>query len=114
MYITNIIALRLDINVIGVKQFVELLFYIREDQVWVSGCNGWYDHVLKKDGEDTSKRMLTKQMQGKKTRERPEKRWLENIREYMKEYNTTEEMAEHRIVCHVKIYVGPLRYGGGL
>ena len=47
----------------------------------------WYGHVLRKEGEDTTKKMLTMQVQCKRRRERPKKRWLYNIREDMKESN---------------------------
>ena len=74
----------------------------------------WYGHVLRKEGEDTTKKMLNMQVQGKRRRRRPMNIWLDNIREDMKEYNMTEDMAQNRSVWHVKIKVGPLLHGGCL
>ena len=39
------------------------------------------------------------QMQGKRRRGRPKKRWLDNIRDYTKEHSMTEEMAQNLIMC---------------
>ena len=74
----------------------------------------WYGHVLRKEGEDTTKKMLNMQVQGKRIRGRPKKRWLDNIREDMKEYNMTEDMAQDRSVWRMKTKPGPLLHGGGL
>ena len=74
----------------------------------------WYGHALRKEGEDTTKKMLNMQVQGNRRRGRPKKRWLDNIREDMKEYKMTEDMAQNRNVWHVKIKAGPLLHGGGL
>ena len=71
---------------------------------------------LCKGGEDrpTTKKMLNMQVQGKRRMGRPKKRWLDNIREDMKEYKMTEDMTQNRSVWHVKIKAGPLLHGGGL
>ena len=50
----------------------------------------------------------------KEKKGRPKKRWLDNIREDMKEYKMTEDMAQNRSEWHVKIKTGPLLHGGGL
>ena len=72
----------------------------------------WYGHVLKKEGEDTTKKMITSmRVQGKRRRGRPKKSWLRNISEHVKEYNMTEEIAENLRVWHVNI---TLLHGGGL
>ena len=39
---------------------------------------------------------------------------IDNIREGMKEYSTTEEMTDNRSVWHMKIKTGSLLHGGGL
>ena len=59
-------------------------------------------------------RLYPMQVQGKRRRGRPKKRWLENIREDMKEFNVTEEMVESRSVWHMKIKAGPLLHRGGI
>ena len=74
----------------------------------------WYVHVLRKEGEDTTKKMLNMQVQGKRRRGRPTKIWLDNSREDMKEYKMTEYIAHNRSVWHVEIKAGPLLHGGGL
>ena len=74
----------------------------------------WYGHVLRKEGEDTTKKMLNMQVQGKRRKGRPKKRWLDNIREDMKEYKMTEDMAQNRSVWHVKLKADPLLHAGGL
>ena len=56
--------------------------------------------------------MLSMQVQ-RKIREMPNKRWLDKMREDMKEYNMTEEMTENRSVWHMKIKAGPLLHEGG-
>ena len=68
--------------------------------------------MLRKEGEDATKKMINMQVQGKIRRGRPKKRWLDNIREDIKEYNTTEEMTEKRSVWHLKKKAGPLLHGG--
>ena len=73
-----------------------------------------YGHVLRKEGEDTTKKMLNMQVQGKRRMGWPKKRWLDNIREDMKEYKMTEDMPQNRNVRHVKIKAGLLLHLGGL
>ena len=55
------------------------------------------------------------QVQEKRRRGRPKKIWIDNIRKFMKEYNMTEEMAEHRrSVCFIEIKARPLLHGGSI
>ena len=51
--------------------------------------------------------MLNMQVQGKR------RRWLDNIRDDMKDYEMTEDM-KNRSAWHMKITAGPLLHGGGL
>ena len=44
----------------------------------------------------------------------PKKRWLDNMRDDMKEYKMMEDKAQNRSVWHMKIKAGPLLHGGGL
>ena len=69
---------------------------------------------VKEGREDTTKKMLNMQVQGKRRRGRPKKRWLDNIGEDMKEYKMTEDMAQDRSVWRMKTTAGPLLHGGGL
>ena len=69
----------------------------------------WYDHVLGTEGEDTTKKMVTMQVQVKRRRGRPKKKWLDRI-ECMKEYNVTVMIAES--VWHMNIKAGPILHGG--
>ena len=54
----------------------------------------WYGHV-RKEGDDTTKKMINIKVKGKRSSGRPKKRWLDNIRDDMNEYNMTEEMAQN-------------------
>ena len=46
---------------------------------------------------------------------RPKKRWLDNIRDVMKEYKMTEDMAQNRrSVWQIMTKAGPLLHVGGL
>ena len=69
--------------------------------------------MLRKDRSIT-KKMITMQMLEKGRMGRPEKRWLDNIRQDMTDYNMTDELAENRSMWHRKIKVGPLLQGRGL
>ena len=62
----------------------------------------------RKEGEDTTKKMLNMQVQGKRRRGRPKKRWLDNISDDMKEYKMTEDVVQNQTEA------GPLLQGGGL
>ena len=62
----------------------------------------------KQGREETTKKMLNIQVQGKRRRGMPKKGWIDNIRDDMKEYNMTEEMAQDRSVWHMKTKAGPL------
>ena len=54
-----------------------------------------------------AKKMITVSCAGKEKKVMLKKRWLNNTREDMKEYNMAEEMAEHRSVWHMKLNIGP-------
>ena len=45
---------------------------------------------------------------GKEKKGRPNKRWLDNIREDMKGYDMTKDMAQNGSVWHTKTNAGPL------
>ena len=44
----------------------------------------------------------------KEQKGRPNKRWQDNIRDDMKEYNVTGDMTQNRNVWHIKTQAGPL------
>ena len=88
---------------------------IKNDHIWreaniepSSDNHDWNSHVLRKEGDDTTKKRITVRVQGRRRTGRPKKRWLGNIREEMKECNMTEEMADNRSVRHMKVKTGPL------
>ena len=60
------------------------------------------------------KKMLHMHLQGKLRRRRPNKRWLDNNRDDMKEYEMTKDMAQARSVWHMKTRAGPFLRGGGI
>ena len=68
----------------------------------------WYGHVLKKEREETTKNMINVQVQGKRRSGRPKKRWLDNIRDDMKDYKVTKCMAQNRSAWHMKTNAGIL------
>ena len=49
---------------------------------------------------------------GKEKKRRPNKRWLDNTADDMKEYKMTKDMAQNRIAWHMKATAGPLLHGG--
>ena len=58
--------------------------------------------------------MLNIQVQGKRRKGTPNKIRLNNIRDGMKEYEMTEDMAQNLCVWHMKTKAGPLLHDGGL
>ena len=60
-----------------------------------------WPHV-RKEGEDNTKNMLYIICRGKGKGSK-KKRWIDNIREDMKEYRKTEDMTENRSVAHEDI-----------
>ena len=59
--------------------------------------------------EDTTKNMLDMKVQGKG---RPKKRWQDNMRDDMKEYQLSEDMAQNRSVWHMKTKADQSLHGG--
>ena len=49
-----------------------------------------------------------------KDKKGPNNRWLGNIRDDMKEYKMTKDMAQNRSAWHMKTKAGSLLHGGGL
>ena len=58
--------------------------------------------------------MVTMKVQGKRRRETLNKRWLDNIREDMKKYNITKDMAENRSAWHMKSKADTILHDGGI
>ena len=71
----------------------------------------WYGHVGMKGAYN---HQGVKHASAGKEKGRPKKRWLDNIRDDMKEYKMTEDMAQDRSVWHMKTKAGSLLHGGGL
>ena len=71
----------------------------------------WYVQP-RKEGEDTTKKMINMQVPVKRRTGGP--RTLDNIRDVMKEYNMTEDIVHNRGVWHMKTKADPLLHRGGL
>ena len=55
--------------------------------------------------------MLNMHVQGKKKKGRPKKRWLDNIRDDMKEYTMTKYVVHNKNVLDTTTKAGPLQHG---
>ena len=69
--------------------------------------------MLRTEEEDTTKKMSNMQVHGK-GRRGGNKRWLHYIRDDMKEYSMTEDIAQNRGVWHMMTKGGPSLHGGDL
>ena len=66
----------------------------------------WYEHVLRREEEYAGKRVMAMEVQGKRRRGSPKRRWLDNIRNDLSERELSGEEAQasnkkHR--SHIKV-----------
>ena len=92
--------------------------HIKNDDIWREANIGpmttflrsrrlrWYGHVLRKEGEDATKKMLHMLVQGKRRRDGCTRRY---IKDDMKLYN----MVQHRSVWHMDTTDGTFLHGEG-
>ncbi len=63
----------------------------------------WYGHVVRSEEESIAKRALCLNMEGKRPRGRPKKRWMDRMKEDMKHDNVAPDDAldrkEWRAIC---------------
>ena len=67
----------------------------------------------RKREEDISRKMMDMVVPGRR-RGWPRRRWLDNIREDMEEYEMTAAMTENRQYWKMMVKTGPQRCGDGL
>ena len=56
----------------------------------------WYGHVLRREDEYVGKRLMGMEVQGKRRRGRPNRRWLDSIRNDLSERELSGEDAQDR------------------
>ena len=57
----------------------------------------WYGHVLRREDEYVSKRVMVIEVPGKRRRGRPKRRWLDNIKNDLSERELSGEEAQDRV-----------------
>ena len=63
----------------------------------------WYEHVMRREEPYVGKRATEMKVQGRRKRGRPKRRWLDKVRDDMKEKGLSAEGATtvlHGGVCH--------------
>ena len=72
----------------------------------------WFGHCLKRERNHICAKLLRLEVSGRRSRVRPKKRWRDNMKEDMKKYRLTEDMAQDRKYWMTKIMVGPAQGDG--
>ena len=72
----------------------------------------WFGHYLKRERNHISAKSLRLEVSGRRSRGRPKKRWRDNVKEDMKKYQLTEDMAQDRKYWMTKILAGPAQGDG--
>ena len=57
---------------------------------------GWYGHLMRREEGHIGKRVLKMEVTGRRRRGRPERRWMDCVREDMKEKNLEERDVKDR------------------
>ena len=72
----------------------------------------WFGHCLRRERNHICAKSLRVEVSGRRSRDRPKKRWRDNIQGDMKKYQLTEDMAQDRKYCMTKILAGPAQRDG--
>ena len=72
----------------------------------------WFGHCLRREPNHICAKSLRLEVSGRRSRGRPKKRWRDNIKEDMKKYQLTEDMAQYREYWMTKIMAGPAQGDG--
>ena len=68
----------------------------------------WYGHVMRKDQEYVGRKMMEMELPGKRRRRRPKRRFLDVVKEDMKEVGVKEMDIENRKMWRMMIRCGHL------
>ena len=66
----------------------------------------WFGHCLKRERNHICAKSMKLEVAGRRSRDRPKKRWWDNIQGDMKKYQLTEHMAQDRKYWMTKILAG--------
>ena len=66
----------------------------------------WYGHVMRRDQEYVGKKMIEMELPGKRKRGRPKRRFLDVVKEDMREVGAKEMNVENRTVWRKIIHFG--------
>ena len=69
----------------------------------------WFGHCLRQEPNHICAKRLRLEVSGRRNRDRPRKRWTDNMQGDMKKCQLTEDMAQHRKYWMTKILAGPVQ-----
>ena len=72
----------------------------------------WCGHCLRREPDHICAKSLRLEVSGRRSRGRPKRRWRDNIKEVMKKYQLTEDMAQDRKYLMTEILAGPAQGDG--
>ena len=70
-----------------------------------------YGHIRRREEDNLSRKIVDMIVPGKRRRERPRRRWIDNNREDMSKYELTADMTENRQYWKMMVNTGPQRSG---
>ena len=73
----------------------------------------WYGHVMRRDQEYVGRKMMEMELPGKRRRGRPKRRFLDAVKEDMREVGVKEKDVEDRKMWRIDTLWPPLTKGKG-